>query len=785
MGNGVSTDDVPIDLDKFSKTTAGQAHFSSPRLKNGMSPRVSHPTRSVRAWAFPASGSAVPITLKSVTPQNISEDRSYLIFSISAPSELHSDPDLEEEWQRWGHFIVSVMTPRGITTPVSIREGKMGDLQSSVWVWNGAQSPFSSRRDAILMASKIAKEMHKNGNSDINLEVLLSTCTAEVNKLGQEYSHVWAQPSRLQNTHHYVQWHRGFRRILGYTPLTQGIFPHLGNHMDAARQGIPPISGSAGNENPSYRKNMHTVIPGWKNFNGNVHENEMSMQRGITIDTPRGIKRDKDHEASDKLPVKRGSFELDLNTVRDEPSSFPTNERAYRQSELDKYRPICSEIIPGLYVSGYDYVAKIHEVLVRHGITHVLNTAADICESKWPQEFKYLTYYLKDTKDEDVDCIFYKSFDFIEEAIQNGGRVLIHCSEGVSRSATITIGYLMHKLGIGFTPAFHQVKNKRFIVNPNTGFSCQLIHLGRRLRNRPPDVQESPAFTNEEILVYRVKRHNPKADFMVLDSSPFKNQSTPCYDPRFAYLLRKKNCFIGWIGQNCTVVEQAKDTMQKHVQWVTKYEDVNPNDVQLLFCNQNAELKEFMEWNGVGPDREGFVCRMCQKFDEDLDLYGAVEANHHENVTRNPIKPLGLRNLSTDIFTRRNPQENPSLGTPRDEITPSTPCDEGGAFPMCIADDTDPSTPKDAPNALLYCADDLNDPINFFDSDDLLEEKCYILVPRDGAHYYLWIGKEADPTTVRSRIQEHVDLLGVNGRELIEVSEKGETPEFWDYFEDG
>jgi protein-tyrosine phosphatase len=63
------------------------------------------------------------------------------------------------------------------------------------------------------------------------------------------------------------------------------------------------------------------------------------------------------------------------------------------------------------------------------------------------------------------DCI-----KFIYNAIASGGKVLVHCWAGVSRSATIVIAYLMrmHEMQLGL--AFNLVRTKRMIVNPNHGF---------------------------------------------------------------------------------------------------------------------------------------------------------------------------------------------------------------------------------------------------------------------------------------------------------------------------
>lgn len=53
--------------------------------------------------------------------------------------------------------------------------------------------------------------------------------------------------------------------------------------------------------------------------------------------------------------------------------------------------------------------------------------------------------FLKDAPFETIDSVFYQCIDFIENAIQNGGKVFVHCMQGVSRSVTICLAYIIFK----------------------------------------------------------------------------------------------------------------------------------------------------------------------------------------------------------------------------------------------------------------------------------------------------------------------------------------------------
>jgi atypical dual specificity phosphatase len=69
----------------------------------------------------------------------------------------------------------------------------------------------------------------------------------------------------------------------------------------------------------------------------------------------------------------------------------------------------------------------------------------------------------------------------IEEVRQAGGRTLVHCTAGVSRSASLCLAYLMKYEHMALRKAFSHLRSVRPAVRPNSGFFRQLIDLERRL----------------------------------------------------------------------------------------------------------------------------------------------------------------------------------------------------------------------------------------------------------------------------------------------------------------
>ena len=65
-------------------------------------------------------------------------------------------------------------------------------------------------------------------------------------------------------------------------------------------------------------------------------------------------------------------------------------------------------------------------------------------------------------------------FYFLDREHAKGGKTLVHCRAGISRSATICLAYLIKTRGYGWEQAYNFVKQKRNMINPNFNFMGQL-----------------------------------------------------------------------------------------------------------------------------------------------------------------------------------------------------------------------------------------------------------------------------------------------------------------------
>jgi protein-tyrosine phosphatase len=141
-----------------------------------------------------------------------------------------------------------------------------------------------------------------------------------------------------------------------------------------------------------------------------------------------------------------------------------------------------SEIFPHLYLGSIG-AAMSKKNLQEQGITHIL-TVADNITPRFPDLFVYKCISLLDTSESDLLTILPECFEFVDQACAQGGKVLLHCFAGKSRSASVAIAYVMKSTFVSLLDAFRLVREKRPCAMPNTGFMKQLKIYEERIFNR-------------------------------------------------------------------------------------------------------------------------------------------------------------------------------------------------------------------------------------------------------------------------------------------------------------
>ncbi|XP_041866088.1 dual specificity protein phosphatase 19-like isoform X2 [Melanotaenia boesemani] len=127
---------------------------------------------------------------------------------------------------------------------------------------------------------------------------------------------------------------------------------------------------------------------------------------------------------------------------------------------------------PFLLLASQDAAHDI-DTLQRYKVSHVLNVAYGVT-NLFPDQMVYKTLQILDLPDTQITSYLEECSAFIDQARKQEGVVLVHCNAGVSRSASIVIGYLMLGEGLSFDDAYSQVKLARPSIRPNPGFYQQL-----------------------------------------------------------------------------------------------------------------------------------------------------------------------------------------------------------------------------------------------------------------------------------------------------------------------
>eukprot|EP00928_Gymnodinium_smaydae_P043891 TRINITY_DN29332_c0_g2_i1.p1 TRINITY_DN29332_c0_g2~~TRINITY_DN29332_c0_g2_i1.p1 ORF type:complete len:648 (-),score=60.11 TRINITY_DN29332_c0_g2_i1:183-1922(-) len=150
--------------------------------------------------------------------------------------------------------------------------------------------------------------------------------------------------------------------------------------------------------------------------------------------------------------------------------------------------------------------------MLEQGITHVVNCTHEF-DCPFRNDFSYLHLFAADVYGQNMIAYWPTSCSFIAEARAQGGKVLVHCAGGHSRSASVALAYLMKSENLSFADAFSMAQKRRPSLAPNAGFREQL-ELFHRLKYSCPDNGEFRKMGKMEILP---QLQATSADHMVSD----------------------------------------------------------------------------------------------------------------------------------------------------------------------------------------------------------------------------------------------------------------------------
>jgi len=129
---------------------------------------------------------------------------------------------------------------------------------------------------------------------------------------------------------------------------------------------------------------------------------------------------------------------------------------------------------------GSCQVSNDERLLRSYGITLVINVTLEVPVSGF-HGISYMRVKVIDSPESEISKHFDQITERIEEERRHGGKVLVHCVAGISRSASVVLAYLMKYQHMRLVDAHAYVKARRQFVRPNWGFWKQLIEYERKL----------------------------------------------------------------------------------------------------------------------------------------------------------------------------------------------------------------------------------------------------------------------------------------------------------------
>ncbi|KFK27653.1 hypothetical protein AALP_AA8G411100 [Arabis alpina] len=145
-----------------------------------------------------------------------------------------------------------------------------------------------------------------------------------------------------------------------------------------------------------------------------------------------------------------------------------------------------SMIQDNLFIGG-GLAARSVYTLQHLGITHILCLCANEIgqsDTQYPDLFEYQNFSITDDEDSNIESIFPEALDFINHGEEAGGKILVHCFEGRSRSATVVLAYLMLRKDLTLLEAWGKLRKVHRRAQPNDGFARILLNLDKKCHGK-------------------------------------------------------------------------------------------------------------------------------------------------------------------------------------------------------------------------------------------------------------------------------------------------------------
>ena len=143
------------------------------------------------------------------------------------------------------------------------------------------------------------------------------------------------------------------------------------------------------------------------------------------------------------------------------------------------------KITDKIYLGSIKGLSEV-DYLKKENIDSILSIINESPKVNIDKNINHKTIDIDDLFSENIIKYFKECIDFIEK----NGKIFIHCTCGVSRSASIVIAYLMWKTHSSFNDTYLFIKKRRPEIDPNNGFRKQLNIFQKLLEDNNYDLDK-------------------------------------------------------------------------------------------------------------------------------------------------------------------------------------------------------------------------------------------------------------------------------------------------------
>ena len=237
-------------------------------------------------------------------------------------------------------------------------------------------------------------------------------------------------------------------------------------------------------------------------------------------------------------------------------------------------------VYPNIYIGNYSTSTNF-DLLKTLGITHIIS-AIPTFNPPFEDKFKYLHIEVYDDESQDITKYFEISNEFIDECLSQGGKILIHCMGGRSRSITLFLSFLIYIMQERFHKKSLNLENNNDIYNS--------VEYNKFIKN---NIKKS----NYDGVNNSNGNSNGNSNNNDINNNDYErininNNTMPQFnDKEKSFNLYKKEKML-------SDVDELIDTYNKLKKEITIYKKNNDNNISIDF-NKTKNYKDVNELNQI------------------------------------------------------------------------------------------------------------------------------------------------------------------------------------------